>query len=102
MSILVLLLYSGYAWGKDDDQAEQVVGQRGPQHRGQQPGVDRVADEPIGARGDELRLGPLGTARLPPRRAPAIAKTRMTLTPVSCLRRPPRTLCLLLAAEASQ
>jgi hypothetical protein len=70
MIIFVLLLYSGYASGKggrevpllddpavievrdqdrDDDQAEQIIDQRGPQYRGQQSGVDRVADEPVGA-----------------------------------------------------
>ena len=41
MSIFVLLLYSGYAVGK-------VTVRRGPQYRYQEPGVDRVTDEPVG------------------------------------------------------
>ena len=38
----------------------RLVDQRGPEHPGEQPRVDRVADEPVGAGGDELRLGLLG------------------------------------------
>ena len=70
MSIFVLLLYSRVRRGeggrqvpllddpavievrdkhRDDGQAEQVVDQRGSQHRCQEPGVDRMADEPVGA-----------------------------------------------------
>jgi hypothetical protein len=44
----------------------------------------------------------LCTARPLPRRTPAITNTPTALTPVSRVRHPPLTLCLLLAAEASQ
>ena len=53
------------AQDRDDDQPDQVRHQCGPEQPGQQSRVDRVADEPVRAGGNELRFVPSGSSASP-------------------------------------